>query len=323
MLPDGKMITVVWFLREHRQSSHDCMYGGGVGHAPQLMLDMGMNNPCMELSVLCDPHMGAMMMSMTESMSMSSSTMPMPSMMPRGSMMMPSSSSASMMASCMSPMAMGVCGNANGHAMGMDNNSTGMHSMRNANMYRTMMRVIMPMMMTQDGMGVKMCMMMGRQDMMKMCKLVVLKLEPMFACMDMSNMEALKAAMKTAQPLWQCLPEHLQACTTVMVRRNPMTNEMLAMVDGTVRGMMGIEDSDNGLPEFRMRNRSQLREHGCWESLDAFEGPILMFWLLWLPYPVRHLEVHDDGEVEDTPPDMLSDALPPARATRLDITLDH
>ncbi len=73
-----------------------------------------------------------------------------------------------------------------------------------------------------------------------MSKLVVLKLEPMFACMSMTNMEMLHKALRTAQPVWQCRLEHIRACTTVMICRSPMSNELVGMENDSGRGMMMV-----------------------------------------------------------------------------------
>ncbi|KAI1781593.1 hypothetical protein LXA43DRAFT_1088050 [Ganoderma leucocontextum] len=86
----------------------------------------------------------------------------------------------------------------------------------------------------------------------------------------------------------------------------------ISLEDGTYEA-----DGAGGAAEVRAGNVAQLRERGCWEALDTFEGTLLMLWLLGLPCPVRVLRVCDDCGVT---PDMLRDVLCPARATQLDIT---
>lgn len=90
----------------------------------------------------------------------------------------------------------------------------------------------------------------------------------------------------------------------------------------TITGFDVCDVEDFGFTEFRMKNRTHLHEHGCWTSLDMFDGPIVMLWLLGLPCPVRHLQVsvsdHHDLDEELTA-DMIREALSPARPTRLGI----
>ena len=73
-----------------------------------------------------------------------------------------------------------------------------------------------------------------------MNKLVLLKLDPTFACMpDTCNADVLRNAMKTACPIWQCRLECIRGgCMTVMVSRNPMTGEICAVEHDSGRGMM-------------------------------------------------------------------------------------
>ncbi len=108
------------------------------------------------------------------------------------------------------------------------------------------------------------------------------------------------------------------------VRAFPNLKTLSIAADVTERS----EAEDVGFAEFRRRNGVQLRERGCWDALDAFEGSIVMLWLLGLPCPVRDLAICVDEEVEHTDADvvladMLREALRPARPTRLDLTFAY
>ncbi|PIL36330.1 hypothetical protein GSI_00018 [Ganoderma sinense ZZ0214-1] len=80
----------------------------------------------------------------------------------------------------------------------------------------------------------------------------------------------------------------------------------------------GFVTAEERLDEFHQANVAQLRRHGCWESLDWFEGPILELWLLGLLCPVSKLNLHD--ECYPVTPDILRGALVPARATQLRVS---
>ena len=73
-----------------------------------------------------------------------------------------------------------------------------------------------------------------------MSRLVLLKLDPMFACMDTCNMDVLRNAMKMACPIWQRRLQHMRGCAMVMISRNPMTHEICAVEYDSGRDMMMV-----------------------------------------------------------------------------------
>ncbi|PIL36353.1 hypothetical protein GSI_00041 [Ganoderma sinense ZZ0214-1] len=98
--------------------------------------------------------------------------------------------------------------------------------------------------MGMGGMGGRMCMTTGRQDM-RTSKLVLFKLDPTSACMsDMNNnSDVLCNALRAAQPLWHCRLEHMRVCTSIVVCRNPMTHEIVAVENDSGRGHGMMERS--------------------------------------------------------------------------------
>ncbi|KAM5537779.1 hypothetical protein V8D89_008547 [Ganoderma adspersum] len=265
MHPDCKMITFMCGENIGCPLMLVCMSEHSDMPLASVLMDMGPSNPCMELCVVCDPNTGMMMV------------------MPMGGSMMSMSSSGSMMGSCMSPMGMGGMGNGMGGmgnsmggmgmgSMGMGGmgmggcgngmnmgNSMGMHSMMSP-----MMGMNMPMMMgsgngmMQESMGGGMRMMLGRHNMMRMSKIMLLKLDPMSACMGTNNnSDMMSNAVRIAQPLWHCRLEHMHMHTSVMVCRSPMTNEIVAHENDSGRGMMGGGEQRMGMLAMMMPMRSR------------------------------------------------------------------
>ena len=77
----------------------------------------------------------------------------------------------------------------------------------------------------------------------------------------------------------------------------------------------GLYDPDEA---FRAENVAQLRRHGCWESLDSFDGAVIMLWMLGLSCPVSELSLEGDCRIT---PDIFRTCLVPTRATRLRISI--
>ena len=62
--------------------------------------------------------------------------------------------------------------------------------------------------------------------------MVLLKLDSMSGCMDMNRSDMMSQGMKMAQPLWQCMFAHMHMHTSVMICRNPMTQDITAHEKG-------------------------------------------------------------------------------------------
>ena len=77
----------------------------------------------------------------------------------------------------------------------------------------------------------------------------------------------------------------------------------------------GLYDADE---DFRAENVAQLRRHGCWESLDSFDGAVIMLWMLGLSCPVSELSLEADCSIT---PEIFRTCLLPTRATRLSISI--